>query len=56
MVYIIAPAEFVGGANETVDKVNGTFNPYAKAIIPKNEDKDRDRFYYWLLTHHFTTP
>jgi hypothetical protein len=57
VAYIVAPAEFVGGANETVNEVNNISNPYAEVIIRENLEEDgRDRLYYWLVKHNFTTP
>ncbi len=54
--YIIAPAEFVSSANESVNEVNNFSDPYSEATILENEEEDGDRFHHWLLTHNFTTP
>jgi hypothetical protein len=48
--WIIAPAEFIRGADQEVDEDNDISHPYSVATI-ENED-----FYFWLERHNFTIP
>ncbi len=51
-VWIIAPGEYIHGADNGVDEVNDISNPYIVATIQEADDDD---LYTWLERHNFTT-
>jgi hypothetical protein len=55
--FIHAPAEFIGGVDETADIVDEVSNPYAVAEMSQPDGDGNDgNFNFWLLKHNFTTP
>ena len=50
-VWIIAPSEYIHGADNGVNEVNDISNPYIVATIQETDDED---LYTWLERHNFT--